>query len=280
MRVFINRDPAGFVDGPNLYTYVKQNPWTGFDPEGLADEEIVGTPEEDIEETGAGLRNNDPERDADGKPIFGSEEYEKENPPPSQAPSGPTPTISLPGGPTLNSGATLKSDDEIALEVAKEMEQEKSNTPGSETQKQQTDDNKEKTGDSTSPPPTKPDAKPIDSTRPQHGTSEHDATAFNDALNKQNTPGNSDARFNQQLTDTKGNAVPGYRPDSQTTRTQEDGTKVKDVTEVQSPSQSDAEMAAKKEAMTKALGSEAGNIQVIKPTPGATRNTSPPPANP
>ena len=25
----------GFVDGPNLYTYVRQNPWTAFDPEGL-----------------------------------------------------------------------------------------------------------------------------------------------------------------------------------------------------------------------------------------------------
>jgi hypothetical protein len=28
VRVFLTRDPAGFVDGPNLYTYVKQNPWT------------------------------------------------------------------------------------------------------------------------------------------------------------------------------------------------------------------------------------------------------------
>ncbi len=33
--MFISRDPAGFVDGPNLYTYVQQNPWTHFDPEGL-----------------------------------------------------------------------------------------------------------------------------------------------------------------------------------------------------------------------------------------------------
>lgn len=32
---FISRDPAGFVDGPNLYAYVQQNPWTKFDPEGL-----------------------------------------------------------------------------------------------------------------------------------------------------------------------------------------------------------------------------------------------------
>jgi hypothetical protein len=33
--VFLSRDPAGQVDGPNVYTYVNQNPWTTFDPEGL-----------------------------------------------------------------------------------------------------------------------------------------------------------------------------------------------------------------------------------------------------
>lgn len=33
--VFISRDPLGFVDGPNVYAYVRQNPWTKFDPEGL-----------------------------------------------------------------------------------------------------------------------------------------------------------------------------------------------------------------------------------------------------
>jgi RHS repeat-associated protein len=32
---FITRDPLGFVDGPNVYTYVVQNPWTKFDPLGL-----------------------------------------------------------------------------------------------------------------------------------------------------------------------------------------------------------------------------------------------------
>lgn len=32
---FITRDPLGFVDGPNVYTYVVQNPWTFFDPLGL-----------------------------------------------------------------------------------------------------------------------------------------------------------------------------------------------------------------------------------------------------
>jgi RHS repeat-associated protein len=32
---FISRDPLGFVDGPNVYCYVRQNPWTHWDPEGL-----------------------------------------------------------------------------------------------------------------------------------------------------------------------------------------------------------------------------------------------------
>ena len=40
--MFISRDPAGFVDGPNLYTYVVQNPWTKFDPEGLAADDDDG----------------------------------------------------------------------------------------------------------------------------------------------------------------------------------------------------------------------------------------------
>ena len=34
--------PFGFVDGPNLYTYVRQNPWTAFDPEGLNEVVVSG----------------------------------------------------------------------------------------------------------------------------------------------------------------------------------------------------------------------------------------------
>jgi RHS repeat-associated protein len=34
--VWLSRDPAGFVDGPNLYAYIRQNPWTGWDPHGLS----------------------------------------------------------------------------------------------------------------------------------------------------------------------------------------------------------------------------------------------------
>jgi|GEM_PF-1762997 len=32
---WMSRDPAGFVDGPNLYAYVQQNPWSKFDAEGM-----------------------------------------------------------------------------------------------------------------------------------------------------------------------------------------------------------------------------------------------------
>ena len=41
--VFLTRDPAGFIDGPNVYTYVRQNPWTMFDPLGLAGYFFDGT---------------------------------------------------------------------------------------------------------------------------------------------------------------------------------------------------------------------------------------------
>ena len=36
LQMFISRDPLGLVDGPNVYAYVEQNPWSAFDPEGLA----------------------------------------------------------------------------------------------------------------------------------------------------------------------------------------------------------------------------------------------------
>ena len=44
---FITRDPAGFIDGPNMYTYVRQNPWTKFDPLGLYEEVYRQKPDED-----------------------------------------------------------------------------------------------------------------------------------------------------------------------------------------------------------------------------------------
>ena len=32
---WLSHDATGFVDGPNLYAYVKENPWSAFDPKGL-----------------------------------------------------------------------------------------------------------------------------------------------------------------------------------------------------------------------------------------------------
>ena len=43
LGVFITRDPAGFVDGPNVYAYVRQNPWSKFDPDGLAERTRVSS---------------------------------------------------------------------------------------------------------------------------------------------------------------------------------------------------------------------------------------------
>jgi RHS repeat-associated protein len=61
---FITRDPAGFVDGPNLYTYVRQNPWTKFDPEGLeTKEEWQEIVRKDIQENShVDINNYDPEK--------------------------------------------------------------------------------------------------------------------------------------------------------------------------------------------------------------------------
>lgn len=35
-ETFITPDPAGFIDGPNTYNYVRHNPWSAWDPNGLA----------------------------------------------------------------------------------------------------------------------------------------------------------------------------------------------------------------------------------------------------
>ncbi len=46
---FITRDPLGFVDGPNVYTYVNQNPWTKFDPQGLEKKKDKKKPEQEAD---------------------------------------------------------------------------------------------------------------------------------------------------------------------------------------------------------------------------------------
>ena len=51
---FITRDPLGFVDGPNVYTYVRQNPWTFYDPLGLKiDDQSERVTEKEVIEPGS-----------------------------------------------------------------------------------------------------------------------------------------------------------------------------------------------------------------------------------
>ena len=42
LGVFVGRDPAGFIDGLNDYNYVRHNPWSSYDPNGLDDESAGG----------------------------------------------------------------------------------------------------------------------------------------------------------------------------------------------------------------------------------------------
>lgn len=44
---FLTPDPLGFVDGPNRYAYVVQNPWTKFDPHGLKFDDATFDEKED-----------------------------------------------------------------------------------------------------------------------------------------------------------------------------------------------------------------------------------------
>ena len=54
---FISRDPLGHVDGPNVYCYVGQNPWTAWDPRGLTADEMEVEQHED-ETIGVYYRDN------------------------------------------------------------------------------------------------------------------------------------------------------------------------------------------------------------------------------
>lgn len=113
-------------------------------------------------------------------------------------------------------------------------------------------------------------AKPIDGTRPRHGSKSHDATAFNIALGWEVKPNTVKARFNQALVDVKGNEISGLRPDAQRIRRTKSGLKI-DVVEVQSKGQSDAFMDRKIAIYRRLLGSQAGTIKWIAPV-DATRS--------
>lgn len=128
-----------------------------------------------------------------------------------------------------------------------------------------------KQGDDTAVKAAQDGLKPIDKTRPKHGTPAHDATAFNEAKRLEASPEHGNAAFNQQLRRPDGTTVPGHRPDAQATRTTTDGKQVQDVTEVQSPSQNDTYMSQKEQKIRDALGKDAGEIQWIRRDETATR---------
>jgi hypothetical protein len=116
--------------------------------------------------------------------------------------------------------------------------------------------------------PGKPAArKPIDSTRPQHGSPEHDATGFNKAKEWQGDPntkigadGQPEVRYNQALSDGE-NQLSKIKPDVQRVRT--DG-KI-DVEEVRSKSQKDRFMDKKIQKIKDILGEKAGEVKWREP---------------
>lgn len=113
--------------------------------------------------------------------------------------------------------------------------------------------------------------KPIDATRPQHGTVKHDATAFNKAKAWEKDAATIQARFNQDLVDANGVPIPGFRPDAQRIRVTPDGRRVVDITEVRSPTQTPAEMDAKIKRYREVLGDQAGEINWIEPIDNARK---------
>ena len=68
---FLSRDPAGFIDGPNLYTYVVQNPWTKYDPLGLhANDEVAEIMETFNKEAAAEMRSDANRLEQTGNELF------------------------------------------------------------------------------------------------------------------------------------------------------------------------------------------------------------------
>jgi RHS repeat-associated protein len=55
---FLTRDPAGFIDGPNDYNYVRHNPWSAFDPNGLSS--VIPNSTDDIGYVNPSASGSDP----------------------------------------------------------------------------------------------------------------------------------------------------------------------------------------------------------------------------
>jgi RHS repeat-associated protein len=111
-----------------------------------------------------------------------------------------------------------------------------------------------------------PARKPVDSSRPQHGTQSHDARARDIVNEWQKLADTKEARFNQELVGPDGERLSSLRPDAQRIRT--DG-KI-DIREVQSPGQSERLMNDKIATYKSILGDRAGSV--------GWERTPPPPA--
>ncbi len=100
--------------------------------------------------------------------------------------------------------------------------------------------------------------------RPVHAAPDHDATAYNTARGLEADPTRADVRFNQGLRDAEGNRVRGYNPDVQSLRVGPDGHIVRDVIEVRSRTQSRTFMDNKINKMKEALGDQAGDVRWVQ----------------
>ncbi len=140
----------------------------------------------------------------------------------------------------------------------KEKEEERKRTDRNNSSNSEENDSDLGNNNSQNEPPKGPTPKPPLDGRPQHGDARHNQKMREEALRQQEA-GNTDIRTNQQLTDPKGNPVSKVRPDVQSTRP--DGKR--NVTEIQSPSQSKNFMNNKIDKIRHDLGSNAGDVKWI-----------------
>jgi RHS repeat-associated protein len=129
---FLTRDPLGFKAGLNNYTYVRQNPWTKFDPEGLDESESSKHPKPPPKQktkqanqkkpTNTKKPSNQKKKQKDqnkpsgpNAPVAGKADNSKKSPAPSARSSNSTTgnapnTASLIGAGLYNFGAMVGAD--------------------------------------------------------------------------------------------------------------------------------------------------------------------------
>jgi RHS repeat-associated protein len=131
---FLTRDPLGFQAGPNMYTYVRQNPWTSFDPEGLDATQPNPPPPPPPQHHSANESSKHPNTPPKKKPAQSDQKKSSSKPKPaksgankSSSASGssktaakkkPSVTSAAPASTTPSSGTPTKSAKSIATSGA------------------------------------------------------------------------------------------------------------------------------------------------------------------